>query len=104
MFTDTQLCPCIFASEWVSHEDSCAAANHDCLTCSHCMSNINYWGQVDELLKLPVRTNNIRGHNGLATEPKVARPCQGNETTTKRQPVRQKTGSGAKGRSKKAKR
>lgn len=54
MFSDTHHCPCLFAALWTSHEDSCAAAAHDCLVCPHCMVDITYWGRVDELLSSPV--------------------------------------------------
>lgn len=51
MFSETESCPHIFSSKWTSHEDSCAAAYHNCITCHHCMANIYYWGMVDEILQ-----------------------------------------------------
>lgn len=51
MFSETESCPYIFSSNWTSHEDSCAAANHNCITCHHCMANIYYWGTVDEIVQ-----------------------------------------------------
>jgi hypothetical protein len=51
MFSDTESCPHIF-SNWRSHEDSCASAYHNCITCYYCMANINYWGAVDKILQL----------------------------------------------------
>lgn len=51
MFSETESCPHIFSSNWTSHEDSCAAAYHNCITCHHCMANIYYWGTVDEILQ-----------------------------------------------------
>lgn len=51
MLSETESCPYIFSSNWTSHEDSCAAANHNCITCNHCMANIYYWGTVDEILR-----------------------------------------------------
>lgn len=51
MFSETESCPHIFSSNWTSHEDSCAAANHNCITCHYCMANIYHWGTVDEILQ-----------------------------------------------------
>lgn len=51
MFSETESCPYIFSSNWTSHEDSCAAAYHNCITCYHCMADIYYWGMVDEILQ-----------------------------------------------------
>lgn len=51
MFADTESCPYIFSSKWVSHEDNCATAYHNCITCKHCIANINYWGAVDAILQ-----------------------------------------------------
>lgn len=51
MFFDAERCPCIFARHWSSHEVSCAAVGHNCISCRYCMANISYWGLADEVLR-----------------------------------------------------
>src|SRR4051812_36705104 len=53
MFSETDSCPYILTSKWISHEESCAAACHNCITCNYCMTNINYWGAIDDYLQIP---------------------------------------------------
>lgn len=82
MFSETESCPYIFTSKWISHEDSCAAVNHDCITCKYCMANINYWGAVDDYMKTELPTTsrhsspyklNQPGVNEKKTNTQIAR-------------------------------
>lgn len=87
MFTDAQLCPCIFASKWVSHEESCGASKHECLACKYCWANINYWGNIDSYLGQPgmaLSTSQDYEYDERKTiQPKTAGPGKEKRSTTK---------------------
>ena len=73
MFADPQCCPCIFDPKWASHEESCGAAKHQCLTCKYCLADIGYWESVDRSLGQPEKTGVVasQGYDNRITMPKL---------------------------------
>lgn len=85
MFTDTQLCPCIFTANWVSHEETCGASMHQCLTCKYCWANIAYWERVDKILEQPETAATSQDNNDRTTMPKTSGTESGKKIATKGQ-------------------